>query len=120
MKKSYQQVTTMGFRRPMQKHLDDRARNSEQHPTGFTCTLDITGGPSVDFKIAWHMYFADKPALQGLTAEGIEEVWVVWVGMEHNCPALYVRTSEREVVVQSGARRVEILPELVASIRWSV
>ena len=104
----------------MQQHLDDRARNWQHHPTGFTFTLDITGGPSVDFKIAWHMYFADKPALQGLTAEGIEEVWVVWVGMEHNCPALYVRTSEREVVVQSAARRVAILPELVASIRWSV
>jgi hypothetical protein len=61
----------------MQKHLDDRARNWQHHPTGFTFTLDITGGPSVDFEIAWHMYFADKPALQGLTAEGIEEVWVV-------------------------------------------
>ncbi len=104
----------------MQKHLDDRARNWEQHPTGFTFTLDITGGPSVDFEIAWHMYFADKPALQGLTAEVIEEVWVVWVGMEHNCPALYVRTSEKEVVVQSAARRVAILPDLVASIRLSM
>jgi hypothetical protein len=113
------QADAVSIRR-MQQHLDDRARKWEQNPAGFTFTLDITGSPSDDFEIAWHMYFADKPALQGLTAEGIEQVWVVWVGMEHNCPALYVRTSEREVVVQSAARRMEILPELVASIRWSV
>ena len=104
----------------MQKHLDDRACNWEQHPTGFTFTLDITGGPSIDFEIAWHMYFADKPALQRLTAEGIEQVWVVWVGMGNNFPALYVRTSRKEVVVQSITRRVEVLPELVSSIRWDV
>ena len=66
------------------------------------------------------MYFADKPALQRLTAEGIKQVWVVWVGMGNNFPALYVRTSRKEVVVQSTTRRVEILPELVASIRWDV
>ena len=104
----------------MQQHLEDRARNWQHHSTGFTFTLDITGGPSVDFEIAWHMYFADKPALQRLTAEGIEQVWVVWVGMGNNFPALYVRTSRKEVVLQSITRRVEILPELVASIRWSV
>ena len=53
-------------------------------------------------------------------AEGIEEVWVVWVGMGPNCPALYVRTHDREVVVQSLARQVAILPDLLASIRWNV
>ena len=29
----------------MQKHLDDRANNWQQHPTGFTFTLNITRGP---------------------------------------------------------------------------
>ena len=66
------------------------------------------------------MYFADKPELQRLTAEGIEEVWVVWVGKEHNCPALYVRTHDRQVVAQSKDRQIAILPELVDSIRWDV
>ena len=106
--------------RRMQKHLEDRANNWEQHPTGFTFTLNITGGPSVEFATAWHMYFADKPELQRLTSEGIEQVWVVWVGKEHNCPALYVRTRDREVVVQNKDRKIEILPELVNSIRWDV
>ena len=102
----------------MQKHLDDRARNWQQHPTGFTFTLDITAGPSDDFKIAWHMYFADKPALQNLTAEGIEQVWVVWVGLGNGFPALYVHTSRKQVVVQSTDRRVRILPDLVAGTNW--
>ena len=104
----------------MQKHLDDRARNGQRHPTGFTFTLDITGGHSVDFEVAWHMCFADKPALQHLTAEGVEQVWVVWVGMGNDFPALYVRTSTKEVVVQSTDRRVKILPDLVVSINWRV
>ena len=55
-----------------------------------------------------------------LTSEGIEQVWVVWVGKEHNCPALYMRTRDRKVVVQNKDRKIEILPELVNSIRWDV
>ncbi len=66
------------------------------------------------------MYFADRPELQRFTAEGIEEVWVVWVGKEHNNPAIYVRTHDRQVVVQSKDRHIAILPELVDSIRWDV
>ena len=104
----------------MQKNLDDRANNWQCHPTGLTFTLNITGGPTIDFEPAWHMYFANKPELQHLTAEGIVEVWVVWVGKEFNYPALYVRTSDREVVVQNKDRKIAILPELVDSIRWDV
>ena len=123
---TYQQVTTMGFRRttPCQSVECSSIWMTEPATGSITRQGSLSRWTSQEalplISKSHGTCILQKLALQGLTTEGIEEVWVVWVGMERNCPALYVRTSEREVVVQSEARRVAILPELVATIRWSV